>query len=1394
MKKLSHKNKTIATLLAMFFTGTIFSQTNPTAQTLPYTQNFGTTTFSTVPVGMAAWTVNSSPIGSQTNAQNNTANGDATVHTATVTQTTGDVYGYSTSSNGRLYIQTSSNATNGTSQPVLAINTVGWSSVAVSFDIEMISTNPRTIGFVLQYRIGTSGSWTNVTGGVYSHNNSDRTNGQVDNFTNLSLPSGANNQSVVQLRWAVWRGTQTGNSSGAALDNISVTASSSQVAGYFRSKQNGNWNSLSTWQASGDSATWVNATTIPDYHANSILVKDSVSITATDSIDQTTVSTTGILTYANVTGSVLNIKNGTGIDLNILGKFYDAGPTSLAWTTGAKWQMGSGASLIRNRGTSSSSWRDNYNNGITNIPANSNWYIVKNSSDNPSLSSTSGSKYGNLYILNTTGSLWTTPSGSSFTGSTDFPIVKGNLYVGNNVSFLNNNTNASPTLVNGDLTLASGSTLRNRGTGFEIQGNLTISGTDSTTGSSYILLSGSNSKTISGSSANFYNLKLNKASAAAAVTLNSSASIRGALTFTKGYLISTTTNLLSFKSGSSVSGVNDSAFVNGPVKKIGNTSFHFPIGKGNNYQGITISAPANATDAYQSEYFNVGQTISSNHDSIFGIISPCEYFNLQRTNGTSNVEVNLDWDLANCSGSFIHQSPSVIEFDGTKWANLGTDSVIFSTSGGTIASAGLLSNYGYLTMGFYYMDPNAKGIYAIQQQVNVDLNDTAEDGPKANIRKYMTLWNGQFDTNGTFSTAAQNYYSFAQHISAVGRSSSGTCNSYNPQWNEIGPTMLANNSNGLVGAGQIYNLTFHPQYGVTSDPDEQTIFALSQYGGIWKTVDDGENWSRIDPNCTILYSSVGNLVIDKSFPNIMYVSTGSKLSPVLSVSNANRTADYPTWTVGVYKTVDGGNSWVPINNGIDPLLFTGGAIYNLQIDPNNHENLIFSSTAGVHYCINAYSGGSNPTWIPDAAFNTAYPDNARVGLTYNASTFEWYISGVDIYTCANPFTSVSSGHSWILATGGTSGLDFNTGVFFGHSVQYIKVFNSELSGRSSDIYALIYTNAPSTGKNVVIAKKSGAASWSIATSVFQNYRSVDKMAFVANTNPDNLTEEFYFASNNYYYFNSFLMSSPTGTNPNASGIIDLHQDVQGLFIHKNRPDFLWFISDGGISKKQIPGQLYYTGAHFKNKGIQAHLLWEFDDSEQDMDYYIGALQDISVQYKGGDAGSSWKMADYDGDGFLCSILDKNPHDAIVSGFWDSPPPIKTYDYSPRTIGGYFSDKSNDGKSNYFTDPQNSNIKILIGGWQPRYKNGTNAWTTFWPIAQNINFNYNSTWFHYFESANPPYYKVCHENYRAPNSAQIAYAITLRFIDEGPSSSSNPNFHHPYPSLLMKSINGCKSSA
>jgi len=231
---LVHKSilwNSIRVAMAYVFWGLVttqaLGQTNPTPQALPYSQNFGTTTFTSMPAGMAAWSgVNGSDDSTLSLAESSVPSGNATVHAATTSTTSGGVYGYAaaSSNNASAYIQTSNNRTNGVDQIALSINTNILQNIVLAYDISIINAQPRTIGLVAQYRVGHTGTWTTITGTDNPYSQAGGTTG-FKTRTTLTLPSGANNQPEVQIRWAVWRGNQSGASSGIAIDSLSVTGS-----------------------------------------------------------------------------------------------------------------------------------------------------------------------------------------------------------------------------------------------------------------------------------------------------------------------------------------------------------------------------------------------------------------------------------------------------------------------------------------------------------------------------------------------------------------------------------------------------------------------------------------------------------------------------------------------------------------------------------------------------------------------------------------------------------------------------------------------------------------------------------------------------------------------------------------------------------------------------------------------------------------------------------------------------------------------------------------------------------------------------------------------------------------------------------------------------------------
>ena len=100
------------------------------------------------------------------------------------------------------------------------------------------------------------------------------------------------------------------------------------------------------------------------------------------------------------------------------------------------------------------------------------------------------------------------------------------------------------------------------------------------------------------------------------------------------------------------------------------------------------------------------------------------------------------------------------------------------------------------------------------------------------------------------------------------------------QWRNIGPF---NGGRGTTVVG-------HPT-------DRQVFYFGHSSGGLWKTEDAGEYWIPVGEG-QFNYASVGAMALHEKNPDIMYVGLGE---PQLRQS--------VSWGDGMYKTVDGGETW-----------------------------------------------------------------------------------------------------------------------------------------------------------------------------------------------------------------------------------------------------------------------------------------------------------------------------------------------------------------------------------------------------------------------------------------------------------------------------------------------------
>jgi hypothetical protein len=224
------KNYILRAVLSLFCFGAInlaFNQTNPAPQSLPYSQDFsglahGSTTY---PDGWQGWTISTSP-GASFNTSAPTADRALTA-SSTAATTSGNVHNY----NGEIGFLNSGTLD---LSIVLSLNTTGSSNVLFEYDVMTIrnpydgGTNTRINEVILQYRIGTTGAFTNITGTEYQNNTTTQTIAVTtpQNLQNISLtlPSACNNEAVVQLRIVSRQVSGGGSRPSFALDNISVSA------------------------------------------------------------------------------------------------------------------------------------------------------------------------------------------------------------------------------------------------------------------------------------------------------------------------------------------------------------------------------------------------------------------------------------------------------------------------------------------------------------------------------------------------------------------------------------------------------------------------------------------------------------------------------------------------------------------------------------------------------------------------------------------------------------------------------------------------------------------------------------------------------------------------------------------------------------------------------------------------------------------------------------------------------------------------------------------------------------------------------------------------------------------------------------------------------------------
>ncbi len=238
MKKTITIIATIAYCLLVI--GTVKGQTNPSPALLSnlYAQSFSlAATSTTYPVGWQGWTVGTTS-GATFRTTDPTADA-AMIASSGASIATGGVHNY----NGKIGMLAS-----GSTDPSIcfAISTSSRSDVKVNFDLMTIrnpydgAANTRINAVDLQYRVGTSGAFTSVTGianGIYQNNTTTQVGSGVTTPQNvqaiaITLPAACDGQANIQLRLVQRDISGVGSRPSFAIDNVTIVANLPKITSF----------------------------------------------------------------------------------------------------------------------------------------------------------------------------------------------------------------------------------------------------------------------------------------------------------------------------------------------------------------------------------------------------------------------------------------------------------------------------------------------------------------------------------------------------------------------------------------------------------------------------------------------------------------------------------------------------------------------------------------------------------------------------------------------------------------------------------------------------------------------------------------------------------------------------------------------------------------------------------------------------------------------------------------------------------------------------------------------------------------------------------------------------------------------------------------------------------
>lgn len=372
----------------------------------------------------------------------------------------------------------------------------------------------------------------------------------------------------------------------------------------------------------------------------------------------------------------------------------------------------------------------------------------------------------------------------------------------------------------------------------------------------------------------------------------------------------------------------------------------------------------------------------------------------------------------------------------------------------------------------------------------------------------------------------------------------------NSNWLPIGPFSHTNTGSWSSGQGRVNSIIVDPN-------NPTTFYSGAPAGGIWKSTDSGNNWSVLTDDLPQI--GVSGIAIEYGKGNTIYIATGD-----------DDAGD--SYSVGVWKSIDGGASWNPtgLNPGNSP-----SRMNDIYVHPSNPSILWVATNNGVYKSTDAGANWSNTLSgnIKDIKLKPGDP-NTIYAVTSN--TFYKSTDGGSSFSLAGTGLPVSSGRLVIDVTPANS------------NVVYV------LSSTTSNGFQGIYKSADSG------SSFSTAATSASVGDIFESSQAWYDMAFAVSDTNEN---EFFTGVLNIWKSTdggSTMTKVNNWSSPTQASYT--HADIHLLRFYNGQ---LFAGTDGGFYKSTDGGSNFTD----LTSGMQIGQFYKIAVAKQTSEKMVGGLQD-----------------------------------------------------------------------------------------------------------------------------------------------------------------------------------------